>query len=144
MDYTIFGKNDISRQRFLLYNFSVMAREFDHKLYTNAISCEMFGSPPQYDINNELTYLYVLLLYIDSEMGNDLKNGNTAPWYDKRYYIQKYSIEKVRKRFMCYGFDITAMLSLIGLNNEEAPSGIDYMYIEGHLTDVLAETFIIS
>lgn len=144
MDLAIFGKNDISRQQFLLAKFSQIVSSFTRDQFESAISDEYFGNKPNYDSMNDFNYLFVLLLIIDNEMNFDLSTGNTAPWYDKIYYIEKYRLEDVRKHFKCMGYDITPLLSLIELNDAQPPSGIDHMYIEGNPQDANAEVFVVS
>lgn len=144
MEFNFIEQIDISRQRLLLSEFSRLTHKYRRTNFDNSFSAEMFGDDPEYNIQNDLTYLFAYLLSIDAELQNHLNNGNLAPWYDKKYYIELYQIEKLRKHFKCIGLDITPLLALIQLNTVEIPGGIDFMYIEGNPEDAQSEVFTVS
>lgn len=144
MEYTFIEQVDISRGRFLLAKFTKLTEDFIKNLYVQSFSDELFGHEPDYNIHNDITYLFVYLISIDAELRTQLANGNKDVWYDKKHYIELYRLDDLRKYYKCIGLDITPLLSLIELNSVEVPGGIDFMYIEGNPEDEQSEKFVVS
>jgi len=146
MDYNLANKTSIATQLDIVSVYYKIVAPLYTRLGQDAINASVFGGDSNIAYNkiNDLHYLLALLIIINEEMIQDLNNGLDRPWYDKTYYIEKYDLECIRKAFWCHKIEIAPMLAIIGLNTQEAPSGIGYMYIQGNPSDTKATVFHVS
>lgn len=73
---------------------------------------------------------YYYSIYIAVMMYNEIQRGFP---HDPSYYIDKYSIENIRKCLACEGIDIDKILEVFDLPPEESSRGIELMEIENNM-----------
>lgn len=129
-------------------HYSLYGTIFDSYL-TKAYSAEVYGKDTErwYDLLNEAHYLYILMTIIYWERYNDkIKDAwlGTGCGNDLggEYYADKYNIDCIQKRFMCYGVNVDLILENWGLNPDTFTEldGIGYMNIDYEMTDCNEET----
>ena len=127
-------------QKMIADFYDVMAvpmEEITRKAFEEDVTGEGING---YLLLSDMEFLLVYLMIINHRMEEYRASSECGVLPPRNQFIEQYSLDCIRKTFMCKGikidpllrFDIMPAYKVFDLGANATDTGIDFMYIEGH------------